>query len=185
MKVFFRRVLVIFSLALLATGLICWHVATHLVRSEKPQHADLIVLLGGDAEERAPFAAKLYHEGYAKKILVSGSQFDREHNGSILQRNGVPSRDILFEDKSTSTKTNAINTAEILQQRRVERILLVTSWYHSARSYRTFHKFLHGETIVTVPTPEPEKWKPEDYTHARSELIKSLGYTLLHGVPLW
>lgn len=185
MKKFFRRLLVLTLIAVVALGLLCWQVITHLVCAEKPQKADAIVLLGGSAEERAPWAAELYREGYAHKVLVTGSQFDREHNGSVLQRCGVPAKDILYEDQSTSTKTNAINTEEMLKQHGMQRIILVTSWYHSARSYRTFKKFLSGETIICVPTKEPERWADSDYAHAKSELIKSLGYTVLHGVPLW
>lgn len=185
MKVFFRRMLVLTLIAAAALGLVCGWIVTHLVCAEKPQKVDAIVLLGGSAEERAPWAAELYHAGYARKVLVTGSQFDREHNGTVLQRSGVPGKDILYEDQSTSTKTNAINTEEILKQHGWSRIILVTSWYHSARSYRTFRKFLSGETIICVPTKEPARWTDGDYAHAKSELIKSLGYTLFHGVPLW
>ncbi len=71
MKKFFRRLFALTLIAVVALGLVCWQIVTHLVCAEKPQKADAIVLLGGSAEERAPWAAELYREGYAHKVLVT------------------------------------------------------------------------------------------------------------------
>lgn len=168
--------------ALLALSL---YLAAHVEVSHPPQKSDLIVLLGGDARTRAPAAAKLYREGWAGKILVSGYPSDCSANRALLVRNGVPESDILCEDQSTTTQTNGRNSSLIILQRRDRRILLVTSWYHSSRSCRIFRKYLpESVQIVSVPTEAPTSWSRRDYLHVGREVLKGLRNWVLHGVPL-
>lgn len=174
--------------ALVATAaFLVWafYLAAHVVVSHPPQNADLIVLLGGNARERAPVAARLYREGWAGRILISGNRSECEDTGELLVRNGVPASAILYEIHSTTTQTNGWNSRAIIAQMHVRRILLVTSWYHSSRSFRIFRKYLPDDVqIVSVPTEAPAVWSKKDYFHVGREVLKSFRNRVLHGVPL-
>jgi len=118
---------------------------------------DAIVVLGGgvtpaappvlvdpdlaDAADRVWYAARLYHRGVARRIIVSG--------GSLLARNsdpatteaeamrrflvdlGVPSDAIVSEGKSMNTRENIRNVREMVGEARVA---LVTSAFHMPRA---------------------------------------------------
>jgi len=58
-----------------------------------------------------------------------------------VQRDGVPGRDSpvwLLEQRSTSTRTNALESLKLAKQRRLRRVVVVTSEFHQFRARRTF-----------------------------------------------
>jgi uncharacterized SAM-binding protein YcdF (DUF218 family) len=58
-----------------------------------------------------------------------------------IQRDGVPGRDSpvwLLEQRSTSTRTNAIESLKLATHRRLRRVVVVTSEFHQFRARRTF-----------------------------------------------
>lgn len=180
----FRLALCCIALALAVVAAIALYISTHLTVSHTPQNADFIVVLGGGAD-RHPVAAKLFHAGFAKRILISGSPEECNEIAENLSRLKVPKDAILFEDKSTSTRTNAINSGEILSRLGARKIILVTSWYHSSRSLRTFKKYAPRVEILSVPSQPPARWASGDYDCAKFELLKSFRNWWLYGIPLW
>src|SRR5262249_53003345 len=63
-----------------------------------PRQADVLVVLGGGAKERASRAAALFKEGATQKIIVSGLG-DTEQNPDVLVSEGVPLSAIELETK--------------------------------------------------------------------------------------
>ena len=123
--------------------------------------ADAIVVLGGavggpeppritldltDAADRVLHAARLYRADKAPVVLVSGGAIpwlgsDIPEAGSIqtlLEEWGVPGTSILAEDASRNTYENAVFTRQMLAERGLHRVLLVTSAMHMLRSLATF-----------------------------------------------
>ncbi len=101
-------------------------------------------------------AAELYHArkkddaAPAKSctILLSGRHSDPAYSGTpeaelmrdFLLRLGVQPSDILVEDRSLSTHENALQSAQILRRRGVQRIALVTDATHMYRSSLCFQR---------------------------------------------
>jgi uncharacterized SAM-binding protein YcdF (DUF218 family) len=118
---------------------------------------DAIVVLGGgmtpaappylmdpdlsDAADRIWYAARLYHRGVAKKIIVSGGSFaayigapatsEAEAMRRFLIDLGVPSEAIVSEGNSLNTRQNIRNVRQMVGDARVA---LVTSGYHMPRA---------------------------------------------------
>jgi uncharacterized SAM-binding protein YcdF (DUF218 family) len=182
------------------TGLFFWFAADWLAPVAAAQHADAIVVLAG-APERVLYAADLYREGYAPRVLLSrpapdvreplyarfGIKLPREEETSmhILTVSGVPADRVeLFGAGSKST----VEEIETLRARYVAqplRLLFVTSPLHVRRAGMIARDVLGGTKIIfaIVATPYervPRHWWTDQDT-ARNvvlEVTKTLFYRL-------
>lgn len=138
----------------------------------EPPQADAIVILGGatrnhepprimpdlsDRGDRLVYGAKLYQEGAAPKIILTGGRIDwyggdsseAESMATILELFDIPRDDMILESRSLNTHDNAIFTKEILEQEQFKKILLVTSAAHMPRSLAIFRR----AKIDAIPAP--------------------------------
>ena len=85
--------------------------------TNKPAQADLIVALGGGARERDQMAARLYKEGYADKILITGlwrsaraglSYFQHPRSLFFLMQ-GIPAEALMFDGLAINTHQESIS----------------------------------------------------------------------------
>jgi len=138
----------------------------YLYKKDQIKPADVIVVLGGEQTERVKFSAKLFKEGWARKdrVIMSGGPVVWKFTLAYLMKEhakylGVPARAIILEEKSESTEENAKYVKEILLKRGYKSIILVTSPYHSKRSYIIFQKVMGDEIeIISVPVPVEDSW---------------------------
>src|SRR4051812_29824603 len=117
--------------------------------------ADAIVAIsGGDTGARTAEAVKLYQDGWAKHVIFSGAALDPNSasNAAVMARlaesQGVPKSAIQLEEQSTTTQTNATDTALIIQKDNYKSIILVTSPYHQRRASITFHRAMPSVAIL-------------------------------------
>ena len=121
--------------------------------------ADLLIVPGGAGGERAQWAARLFANGVAPRILLTGAGDYRGHR-AILVAAGVPREAILVESRSTSTRENAAFSAALLKEQGIRRAIVVTSWYHSRRARAAFEHF----------APEIRFYsRPSHYAYARAD----------------
>ncbi len=134
------------------------------------QPAEAIVVLGGGLEPALPprrwvelrepgtrilYAAKLYREGKAPLVIVSGGAArpgappEAANMAEILKFAGVPESAIVQETNSLNTYENALNVRTILASRGIHRILLVTSAIHMPRALLVFEH----QGIEVLPAP--------------------------------
>lgn len=103
-------------------------------------------LLGLDSQWRSLHAAWLYRQGPPCPIVVSGGKVETDDAGQTLAammrdflvQHDVNADDIILEDRSRSTYENALYTAELLKQRGIHQIVLVTTAWHMPRAVRCF-----------------------------------------------
>ncbi len=141
--------------------------ALHLARiiwnyhrlDHKPVSAELILALGTNDLRVAEFAARLYIDGYAPRILFTGGV---AHAGDLLETKwekteaemfadvargcGVPPEHILLE-------TRAINTAENL---RFSRELLAADGIHPRNILIAVKPFMQRRTLATLAVEWPQ-----------------------------
>ena len=144
--------------------------------------AEAIVVLGGatksaneprpttdlsESGDRVLYAAQLYRQEKAPLIIVSGGRIDWNGGGKpesediakLLVFMGVKSEDILQDPDSLNTYQNALNVKKILNERNINRVLLVTSAMHMPRSLAIFKH----QKINTIAAPT-------DFLITRSEI---------------
>ncbi len=125
--------------------------------SDKPQISEAIFLPGGSHPEQPEYAAKLYHEGYAKWLIPAGGisvkrdkwpgvrfkadtyngdyHSDCEFFTDVLLKNGVPAAAIVGEDKSGHTRDNAFFSRKIIDKNglKIKTGLIVCKAFHARR----------------------------------------------------
>ena len=116
-------------------------VSRALVYKDPLIKVDVIVVLAGGNGNRIEAAARLYHEGFGKRLFFSGFRVYPGTYTSTLMKNyalelGVPEDKIItsIPDVEVSTRGESIANLELLKKNHVKKFLLVTSSYHTRRS---------------------------------------------------
>lgn len=162
-------------------------------------HSEVIVVLGGGTEsmqyprqmveingagDRVLYASRLYHQGVAPRLLLSGSYIawlsntsssPAEEMGVILEMLGVPEEALWLEAESRNTYENAVNSAKILNRQGISRIVLVTSAAHMPRAVGLFEK--QGVEVIPAPTDytvTQDSWEQLWEPAIRSQILNFL-----------
>lgn len=165
-----------------------------LVEDDRPtRNADAIILLMGDAMDRAPHAAQLLKDEFGKKIVFVETEVDELVKAGVRTPEGrmvyeyltkglkVPADKIVFDSESrvSSTQEEARALLKILDRENMKRSTLVTSWYHSSRAAWIFRKVLAEENqpkiqLESFPSPTPRRWyeREKDFLNVYMEYLK-------------
>ncbi len=134
------------------------------------EQVDAIVLLGGGMRgdsrsgtlpdlnqyaDRLVHAVYLHNAGKADYILLTGgsaagARSEARLMADILTVMGVSPESLILEEQSRNTRDNAVNSAQILRERDMHRILLVTSAFHMPRAFTLFDR--EGLEVMAAPT---------------------------------
>lgn len=175
---------IIFLLAILVYYYLLPGMASFLVFRTNLQHADVIIVLGGDSE-RLPYGVKLYKSNYSDKIIATGSMTGQSKKEAMGL--GVAPKDFIQEDKATTTYENALFSRNIMLQNNFTSAIVVSSPYHMRRAAWLFDRAFNNDNITLLYSPvdnswfKPEKWwtnKREIYT-VIDEYAKFIYYTMM------
>jgi uncharacterized SAM-binding protein YcdF (DUF218 family) len=114
-------------------------------------------LIGAISYPRAFYAAKAWQTGHFRAVVVSGGYMDGNSRslasivGDYLAGSGIPRDRIFLEDRSTSTRENALFTKRMIGSWPGKRVL-VTSDLHMFRASRVFAKV--GLPVEPRPVPD-------------------------------
>ncbi|MDO4781071.1 MAG: YdcF family protein [Candidatus Saccharibacteria bacterium] len=145
----------------------------------------IVVISGGDTNARTDEAIRLFQQQWAPLLIVSGAAADKssQSNAAAMRQRanaqGVPLTQIIAEERSETTKQNAQEVKTIVQQRQLQRLILVTSGYHMRRAQSEFMAQLPGVAIVPHPVASDKHWGPMwwltpwGWWLALSELVKN------------
>ncbi len=123
--------------------------------------ADALVVMAGSQSERLPVAVDLFKKGMASKILLTNdgvlSAFSREKQQNLYQvewaeeklvRLGIPSEKIVkLPFYGSATMFDALAVKKYLLKSGLKKILVVTSDYHTRRTFWTFSYVLKGYPV--------------------------------------
>jgi len=155
-------------------------VGRHLITEHPLAKADLVLVLSGQIPLRVPEGARIYHEGYAPKILLTNEPKERgseellrlgiripdsqENAIALLEALHVPRKAILtIQERSDSTRSEMQTVARFLTSQPVKSMIIVTSKSHSTRAYKIFSVGLGpGKRLIMHPVPndpfDPARW---------------------------
>ena len=186
------RLLLVVIAVFVAVCLIRWQATLNwfgdfLVDSDRLEHADLIVIMGGDFYgPRVLLGAELAQQGFAPLALISGPPYGNRPEGEraveFLAGRGYPrSLFAVFAHNEPSTFGEVVVLRSELMRRHAKRVIIVTSSFHSRRCAILFHLICPGIHFQSAPADDPhyhpEQWwnDPPDRELLYSEWTKILG----------
>jgi uncharacterized SAM-binding protein YcdF (DUF218 family) len=135
--------------------------------------ADVIVVLGGGTEpmveprsmveinsagDRVLYAAKLYRDGVAPVLLLSGGDIDflydspstpADDMATLMEMLEIPREDLLIQNASLNTQQDADFSCKMIKENGFDKVILVTSAFHMPRSVALFE----AQGCPVVPAP--------------------------------
>ena len=142
---------IFYSVCILFLGTALFIFVTGMRDTAKP--SDVIVILGNKVEadggpsarlrSRLDTGVELYKKKTAPLIVVSGglgkegfSEAGVMH--AYLVDHGVPAADIIVDDHGLDTYQSAYNTAALMKERNLHSVVIVSNYYHIARTVLAF-----------------------------------------------
>jgi uncharacterized SAM-binding protein YcdF (DUF218 family) len=154
---------------------IAWAGAKVLIVRSDVSNPDAIVVLSGSStyRERTSWAAKLYREGRAPAIVLTDdrllSGWDKQELRNPyyyemakrrLQEEGVPADKIhVVSGSAAGTYEESLSIREFAITNRMNRLLIVTSAYHSRRALWSMQRACEGSGIQLGIDSPPPGWQ--------------------------
>ena len=155
----------------------------YLITGHPLAKADLVLVLAGERLLRVPEGARVYHEGYAPKILLTNEPRPKgaedllrlgiripdsqESAFTILEALRVPQSAVLaVQERANSTRAEMQAVARFLKSppaQSARTLIIVTSKSHTTRAYKIFSTGLGpGFHLIMHPVPndpfDPTRW---------------------------
>ena len=156
-----------------------WGDWPNLLKEEKLEKIDLIVVLGGGGLERPDRAFDLYRHGVCRHLLVTG---DGDIIYDQLLKLGLPAGSIIHEEAAHSTWENAQFSGTQPEFQQARRIVLVTSWFHGPRALAVFEKQFPAKTFFVSAERPHYPLSPWEKGFRRRERYATLYYRIRYGV---
>jgi uncharacterized SAM-binding protein YcdF (DUF218 family) len=145
------------------------------------EKADAIALLEGDNLDRIPEAARLFKEGFAPLIVITGGfRGDPAHSTPASEMKpemvsaGVPEKSIVLEESSQNTREQAVEVMKLAQEKAWKKLIIVASHYHQYRAFLTFLKAMREAELDLVLMNAPVRdlpWFKDDTQGKRVDLL--------------
>jgi uncharacterized SAM-binding protein YcdF (DUF218 family) len=179
----------------LAAGLLCLVVylfpglflrplGQYLVEADSPVRSDCLFVLAGDLRgQRLNTATRLYKEGYAHRIFVSGpccmfGRTEDEHAIEYARRKGhteIPFQGLPMEAESTVTEARSAYAK--LREAGCRSVLAVTSDYHTRRAGRVLRRYWPDMQVRIVAAPSADYDAAHWWEHRRYQKTFLLEWT--------
>lgn len=176
-------ILLFVALLLLLRGPLLRSAARFLTVQDPLEHADAILMFAGDIDARPPLTAELFRQGLAPRVVLVRPE-DRaaqrladvpnesELARRVLIRLGVPDSAITIvpaDTPATSTREEASVFAAYVERTGMQRVIAVTSAYHTRRSRWALRRALESDSVRVMMAPaehegfdETNWWRSED-----------------------
>ena len=145
--------------------------------AQPPVKADLLVALGGDNGARADRVLELYRKGLASKVLLTGPEGGYSKTrvtylnwrARYLIDEGIPEKVLLFERRSKSSWEEAVNTLQLMQAMKLDRVLVVSDPPHMRRLSWVWGRVFAGSgKEFTLVASDMEYWDAEHWWRVSS-----------------
>ena len=194
-----RKALAVAVVALLCVWVLALNLGTLLAApADKPEPADLIVVLGGDSGSRSVMGARLYRQGVSPRVLLTGLEHGAleamphylHWRSQLLQSLGVDSDGILFDTVSANSWQEAENTLRLLRNNGWRTVIVVSDPPHMRRLDWIWGKVFDGtERNYRLVASQPDWWDGSRWwanemsaKFVANELIKLVYYPFKYGI---
>lgn len=140
--------------------------------TNRPERADVIVVLAGETDRRPALGLRLLQENYAPRMVLDVSATGKVFQWSLLQLS-LQYVQQLPQAQSVSvcpiyglsTKAEAQDVAQCLSALNVRSVLVVTSDYHTRRALSTFRHELPSMEVSVAAANDPQQFGASWWKH--------------------
>lgn len=140
--------------------------------------------------ERINHGVWLYQQGYVKKLILTGgygkgNQLSDSYTAKLYaEAQGVPSKDILIEEKSTLTQENIMYAKELMEYKNIKTVIFVSDPLHMKRAMLI--ATAAGIEAYSSPTPTSRYVSLKSkLTFLKKEMILYTAYKILTRVSFY
>jgi uncharacterized SAM-binding protein YcdF (DUF218 family) len=125
----------------------------------------IVAISGGETDTRTSEAIKLYQEGYAPRIIFSGAALDpnspsnAQAMANLALAAGVPAAAVSLDELAHNTRENASGVTQIIKDKHLGSMILVTSPYHQRRAYLAFRRDLGNNFRIINHSSYDSQWR--------------------------
>ena len=152
-------------IVLLAAALLLSSTSGGFLIVNRPEHADVIVVLAGETDRRPALGLHLLQENYAPRMLLDVPANAKLYQWDLLQLGQQYVRELPQAASVTvcpiyglSTKAEAQDVSRCLKALGAHSVLVVTSDYHTRRALSTFRHELPGMQISVAAAIDPQQF---------------------------
>ena len=202
MRTIFKRIAITFAVCFTVGGGALYFLyddilngmAKTLVREDKIQVSDAIVVLAGDVRgERMESGINLFKEGYGKYILFWGGPIYWKISFAELAlrqlaEGGVPLEKTVWSEEKLdefSTRGEAIVNLRLMKENGIRSFILVTSPYHTARAASVYEKMINGREMKMYVYPSIDTAVKLDEWWTDRQSAKMVYYELTKRLFYW
>lgn len=193
--------LIALAVALLAAAAIgpLRHAGHALIVNRVVSSPEVIVMLASHEWERLPAVAALARQHPNASVLITEPATVNQYNChrcgervAWFQAEGVAPSRVTVLRRIVNTQHEATAVLEYWRGHPFNRLLVVTSPYHTRRALATFARAFDAEDVQVGVVPaaggraQPDRWwlDPYDRFYVRYEWAAILKYRLIYGVPM-
>jgi uncharacterized SAM-binding protein YcdF (DUF218 family) len=137
-----------------------------------PVSADAIIVLGGDGGARVIEGGRLYREGVAPWVVITGMEESPDQarkqyldwRVKVLEDNGVPHAAVREDRRSRNSWDEALHTRELMRQMQWKRVLVVSDPPHMRRLLWTWRRaFAFTDLEFVLIAVDTKWWHPDGW----------------------
>jgi DUF218 domain len=146
--------------------------AGYMLVVDAPQPSDIILVLAGETDKRPQRALQLLDQGYGRRIVLDVPAEAREFGFSELelarkyvQQFPEAASVSICPIEGLSTRDESHDAEKCLQTETGNRILLVTSEFHTRRALSAFRHEVHGKTFSIAAARDDREFGERWWQH--------------------
>lgn len=155
-------------------GYVVFYIYSHAFL-DSAKKSDAIIILGARVGKnsndnpcltaRITHGIDLYHKHLANYVIVSGGQTwrDQQNEASVMKdltlQKGLPTSQLIIENKSYNTYENLLFSKQLLAEKNLHSMIIVTDAYHSPRAALIAQKLGISYTVSPVTNDRCVKGK--------------------------
>ena len=125
---------------------------TAIVSNDIVKKSDAVIWLTGDRLTRMNKVMRVYGEGLAEKIVISGgldndSAISASECAKELYKKNIAKENVIVENNSQNTFEQGTEIMKLVEQHNWKKIILVASHFHQVRAYVTFLKAMENANL--------------------------------------
>jgi uncharacterized SAM-binding protein YcdF (DUF218 family) len=160
-----RRILAVLEAIVLVVAIILidMGISGHFVltnaKVDALQHADAIIVLGGEHDGREDYAVQLAREGWAPTVVMSNPYGDQDRVMRRVCRDTDGIEVICFRPDPLTTRGEAEMMRRLADERSWSKIIVISWRYHLPRARLIFQQCFSGQPDAAVMVAVPRRYR--------------------------